>query len=144
MTLANLFLPENRSLLMAKISSKHTKPEMKVRRFLHARGIRYRLHVKALPGTPDLVLPKYKTVIQVRGCFWHQHSCSEGRIPKTRRDFWASKLSRNVERDKENDEKVKKLGWSLIVIWECDLKSTDKLLNRMEQVIKCLSTSQAN
>ena len=137
--MANLFLPENRSKLMARISSKNTKPEMKVRKFLHARGYRYRLHAKELPGTPDIVLPKYRTVIQVRGCFWHQHSCPEGRIPKTRRDFWAVKLSKNVQRDQKNDLAIQSMGWSLIIIWECELKSAAKLNDRMEHVTKLIA-----
>ena len=137
--MTNLFLPENRSALMARISSKNTKPEMKVRKFLHAKGYRYRLHVKELPGTPDIVLPKYRTVIQVRGCFWHQHSCPEGRIPKTRRDFWAVKLSKNVQRDQKNDLAIQSMGWSLIIIWECELKSASKLNDRMEHVTKLIA-----
>ena len=137
--MTNLFLPENRSALMARISSKNTKPEMKVRKFLHAKGYRYRLHVKELPGTPDIVLPKYRTVIQVRGCFWHQHSCPEGRIPKTRRDFWAVKLSKNVQRDQKNDLAIQSMGWSLIIIWECELKSATKLNDRMEHVTKLIA-----
>ena len=137
--MTNLFLPENRSALMARISSKNTKPEMKVRKFLHAKGYRYRLHIKELPGTPDIVLPKYRTVIQVRGCFWHQHSCPEGRIPKTRHDFWAVKLSKNVQRDQKNDVAIQSMGWSLIIIWECELKSATKLNDRMEHVTKLIA-----
>jgi len=112
---------------MKKISPKDTKPEMRVRRYLHAHGLRYRLHVRQMPGTPDIVLRKYNAVVQVRGCFWHQHNCRHAGIPKTRRNYWVPKLKRTIERDKENDRKLKQLGWRLWVIWECEIR-THRLL----------------
>ena len=110
--------PEHRSWNMSRIKGKDTKPELLVRSWLHRNGFRFRLHVKALPGTPDIVLPKYKTVIEVRGCFWHRHpGCKFAYTPKSRIDFWNSKFKENIKRDKENDEILTFLGWRVIVIW---------------------------
>src|SRR5690554_3756341 len=108
---------------MSRIRSKDTKPEMLIRRGLHRMGYRFRLHDNRLPGRPDLVLPKYRTVIQVRGCFWHQHDsphCPDSRLPKSRKDYWHSKLTRNRERDIMNDQLLDSLGWSVLVVWECE------------------------
>lgn len=116
---------------MAAIRSKDTKPEMVVRRGLWKRGFRYRLNLKRLPGHPDLVLRKYRTCIFVNGCFWHGHhvdiqaliSSKCCKIPKTNRGFWATKIRRNIERDRENQRKLAKMGWHCITVWECELKS---------------------
>lgn len=109
---------------MSRIKGKNTKPEMLVRKFLHANGFRYRLHVKGLPGKPDIVLPKYKTVIFVHGCFWHQHKkCRLGKIPKNNKVYWVPKLEGNVVRHKRTERNLKSLGWKSIVIWECGLNS---------------------
>lgn len=108
---------------MSRIKGKDTKPEMLVRRFLHANGFRYKLHDKTLPGKPDIVLPKYKTVIEVQGCYWHGHqNCRYSHLPKSNTEFWKEKIGANVKRDKENLKKLKELGWNVIVIWECELK----------------------
>ena len=108
---------------MSLVKSKNTKPEILVRSFLHRYGFRFRLHRNDLPGHPDIVLPKYQTVIEVRGCFWHQHpGCKAARIPKSHEAFWRDKFARNVKRDKRTEKLLKKLGWHLIVIWECELK----------------------
>jgi len=116
--------PEHRSWNMSRIKGKDTKPELLVRSWLHRNGFRFRLHVKALPGTPDIVLPKYKTVIEVRGCFWHRHpGCKFAYTPKSRIDFWNSKFKENIKRDKENDEIFTFLGWRVIVIWECEIEN---------------------
>jgi DNA mismatch endonuclease, patch repair protein len=117
--------PEVRSYNMSRIRSKDTKPEMLVRKFLFSHGFRYRLHVKTLPGKPDIVLPKYKTVIFIHGCFWHGHEgCKYFVIPKTRTEWWLNKITTN----KHNDEKAKKQllndGWKHITIWACSLKSS--------------------
>lgn len=125
-----------RSDMMSRISSKNTKPELKVRKYLHAMGFRFKLHVRNLPGSPDIVLPKYMTAIQVRGCFWHQHSCRDGRLPKTNIDFWKSKLQRNIERDQDSDKKLVEMGWKLIVVWECEIRSRQKLTAQMAQISK--------
>lgn len=113
-----------RSYNMSRIRGKDTKPEMLVRRYLHAQGFRYKLHDKSLPGKPDIVLPKYKTVIFVHGCFWHGHkNCKYFVIPKTRTDWWLNKINRNKELDKINSAKLKKLGWRILIVFECELKS---------------------
>jgi DNA mismatch endonuclease, patch repair protein len=115
---------ETRSRMMSGIRSKGTRPEMIVRRHLHALGFRYRLHVGALPGKPDLVFPKHRTVIFVHGCFWHRHAgCSYATSPRTNTEFWAEKLESNVRRDKAAVEKLVDLGWRIIVIWECSLRN---------------------
>ncbi len=112
---------EQRSYIMSRIRSTNTKPEMIVRSFLHKNGFRFRLHVKDLPGHPDIVLPKYKTVVEVRGCFWHRHpKCKIANMPSSNVEFWQTKFSRNVERDKRHAKELKKLGWYLIVVWECE------------------------
>ncbi len=111
-----------RSRMMSGIKGKNTKPELLVRRYLHGRGLRYRLHVKRLPGTPDLVLPKYRTVVFVHGCFWHQHKgCRYATIPKTRQEFWLEKLTANCSRDLANEIKLGELGWRVVTIWECEV-----------------------
>ncbi len=116
---------EKRSWNMSRVRSQDTKPEMIVRSFLHREGYRFRLHVKYLPGKPDIVLPKYKTVIEVRGCFWHRHpGCKVSTMPSTNKDFWQNKFRQNVERDKKNESELKMLGWKVIVIWGCETKSS--------------------
>lgn len=115
---------KTRSRMMAGIGPKNTKPELIVRRSLHSRGFRYRLHDRRFPGKPDIVLPKYRTVIFVHGCFWHRHEgCPKATTPATRPDFWKAKFRRNVERDQENREAVRRLGWRPLVVWECQLAS---------------------
>ncbi|WP_423824859.1 very short patch repair endonuclease [Salinibacter ruber] len=119
----DIFSEEKRSHVMSKVGSKDTEPEMKVRSALHRAGFRFRLHVEDLPGTPDLVFPKYDTVIRVHGCFWHRHDCKKGRqVPKTRREFWREKLERNEERDRENQEDLEARGWTVLTAWECELE----------------------
>jgi DNA mismatch endonuclease (patch repair protein) len=114
-----------RSYNMSRIKGKNTKPEMLVRRFLHANGFRYRLHVKNLPGKPDIVLPKYKTVIFVHGCFWHGHeNCKYFVVPKTRTEWWLNKINGNIASDRKAFYALQELGWKVIEVWECDLKKT--------------------
>lgn len=127
---------EQRHYNMSRINSKNTKPEEIVRKFLFSHGFRYRKNDKRYPGHPDIVLPKYKTVIFVNGCFWHMHDCNEFVLPKSNLDYWLPKLERNKQRDKENIDKLQALGWNVIVIWECELKVegflhalTDKIIN---------------
>jgi len=108
---------------MSRIKAKDTKPEMLVRRFLFAQGFRYRLHVKTLPGKPDIVLPKYKTVILIHGCFFHGHEyCRYFKVPATRTEWWLDKIRGNKKRDCENVKKLTELGWKVITVWECELK----------------------
>lgn len=115
---------KTRSYNMSRIKGTNTKPEEIVRKYLFSKGFRYRKNDKRLPGTPDIVLPKYKTVIFVNGCFWHGHKdCRYFVIPKTNTDFWLNKINTNIERDKRKQEALKELGWNVIVVWECELKS---------------------
>src|SRR5688572_12180534 len=121
--MADVHSKETRSFNMSKIKGKDTKPEMLVRKFLHANGFRYKLHDKKLPGKPDIVLPKYKTIIFVHGCFWHGHEgCRYFVIPKTRTDWWLAKINRNKQLDTENAEKLTLDSWKIISIFECELK----------------------
>lgn len=114
---------EVRSYNMSRIKGKDTKPELLVRKFLFAQGFRYRLHDKKLPGKPDIVLPKYKTVIFIHGCFWHGHKgCRYYVIPKTRTEWWLSKINANEVKDSANTDKLKQENWKVIVLWECELK----------------------
>jgi DNA mismatch endonuclease (patch repair protein) len=107
---------------MAAIKGSNTKPELAVRSALHRAGLRFRLHRKDLPGRPDIVLPKYKTVIFVHGCFWHRHGCANSVMPKTRREFWEEKLEGNRRRDSRQQEALRKAGWKVIIIWECAVR----------------------
>lgn len=114
---------EQRKRCMSHVRGKDTKPEVMVRQFLFAQGFRYRLYRKDLPGKPDIVLPKYNTVIFINGCFWHGHSgCKYATIPEANHDFWLAKISGNIERDKSNYAKLYELGWKVIEIWQCELK----------------------
>ena len=114
--------PEKRGWNMSRIKSKDTTPERIVRSFLHRNGFRFRLHAKDLPGKPDIVLPKYKTVIEVRGCYWHRHEgCKDATTPSTNTDFWQKKFADNVARDKRTEQELKALGWNVIVVWECEV-----------------------
>ncbi|MCE1198337.1 MAG: very short patch repair endonuclease [Marinilabiliales bacterium] len=119
--------PEVRSYNMSRIKGKNTKPEMLVRKFLFQNGFRYRLHVKDLPGKPDIVLPRYKTVIFVNGCFWHGHKgCRYFVLPKTRTEWWLQKIKATAARDKEAEIALQVLGWKVILVWECELKPFNK------------------
>lgn len=126
---------EKRSWNMSRIRSNDTTPELAVRSFLFRHGFRFRLHVKSLPGHPDIVLPKYKTVIEVRGCFWHRHpGCRQATTPSTNAEFWQEKFKRNVERDRNTEKLLKELGWNLIVVWECELKNDERLNLLINQI----------
>jgi DNA mismatch endonuclease (patch repair protein) len=115
-----------RSRMMAGIQGKNTKPEILIRKALHARGFRFRLHVKDLPGKPDLVLPKYRALILVHGCFWHGHACKYFKVPKTRPEFWLEKIGKNQRRDSLQEEALKAMGWRVLVVWECAVRSMSK------------------
>jgi DNA mismatch endonuclease (patch repair protein) len=128
---------------MSQIKGKDTKPELLVRRYLHANGFRYRLHVKTLPGKPDLVLTKYKTVIFINGCFWHAHEgCKYFKLPKSRSAWWEEKLLANRERDQVAVEALKESGWKVIVVWECELKPRVRE-ERLERLINDLKSAKA-
>jgi len=125
---------EVRSYNMSRIKGKNTKPEMLVRKYLHASGFRYRLHSKNLPGKPDIVLPKYKTVIFVHGCFWHGHKdCKYFIVPKTNTDFWLNKINGNIINDKKVISALKKEGWKVFVVWGCELKNgkTERTITKL-------------
>lgn len=122
---------------MSRIRPKNTTPEMKVRSELHRRGFRFRVNVRKLPGCPDIVLPKYRTVIFVHGCFWHRHAgCKYAYLPKTRREFWDKKFRDNVDRDELNKIRLEESGWRTIIIWECEIKKSNELLCRIENAIE--------
>jgi len=118
--------PERRSANMRAIRQKDTSPELKIRRLLFARGFRFRLHVKSLPGSPDIVLPKYRVAVFVHGCFWHGHGCHLFKVPTTRTEFWMTKIQGNRERDFRNQSQLLAAGWRVLTIWECSLKGKQK------------------
>jgi len=137
--MADVHSKETRSYNMSKIRNKDTKPEILVRKFLHSQGFRYRLHVKDLPGKPDIVLPKYKTAIFVNGCFWHGHeACKYYVVPKTRTEWWLSKINGNIKKDINSNKLLISKGWKVISVWECKLKkkNIDSTLNDvMERIL---------
>lgn len=130
---------EVRSRNMSHIRSTNTKPEEKVRKYIFSKGFRYRKNVRKLPGCPDIVLPKYNTVIFVNGCFWHKHDCPRFVWPSSNEEYWISKITRNVERDAQNHQMLKDRGWKVIVVWECELKkkcfqeTMDKLVQSISE-----------
>lgn len=116
---------EQRSALMKRVRRSDTAPELKLRRALHRQGLRYLIEDKRLPGSPDLVFPKYRVAIFVHGCFWHGHECRQGRAPSTRREFWVPKLEGNKRRDSRKRAQLEDLGWRVLTIWECEIKALD-------------------
>ncbi|MFP5226241.1 MAG: very short patch repair endonuclease [Acidobacteriota bacterium] len=126
---------EQRSRNMAAIRSRDTQPEVRVRRVLHAMGLRFRLHRRDLPGRPDIVLPKFRTAIFVHGCFWHCHRCKYGSvIPATRAEFWAAKRGGNVARDRRNAAELRRLGWRVVVLWECEVRTDEAAQARVQRL----------
>jgi len=137
--MADFLSPLQRSERMSRIRGKNTKPEVIVRRLLHAAGFRFRLHVSGLIGRPDIVLPRYKSIVLVHGCFWHRHAgCSIATTPKSNRSFWRTKFEGNVKRDRRNRAKLRRLGWRVFVIWECQVSSAAKSETTMKKVIRRL------
>lgn len=129
--------PSQRSRLMAKIRGKNAAPELVVRQLLWASGLRYRLHVTELPGTPDIVLKRFRTAIFVHGCFWHRHCCARGRsMPTSRRAFWRKKFEANQKRDQENARRLRTLGWKVLVVWECETRSPFRLAARLSRSLQ--------
>lgn len=138
MSMADVHSPEQRSFNMSRIKAKDTKPELIVRKYLHARGYRYRLHVKDLPGKPDIVLPRFKTIINVHGCFWHGHTnCKYASIPQTRKEWWLNKINGNILNDEKVYKALKKEGWKIITVWQCELKPA-KLEKTLSALVKKL------
>ena len=124
---------EVRSYNMSRIRSNNTKPEVLVRSYLHKHGFRFRKNDRRYPGKPDIVLPKYRTVVFVNGCFWHKHNCPRFVMPKSNTDYWINKIEGNVKRDAEHYQKLKAMGWRVIIIWECEV-SDETLCNLIEQI----------
>jgi DNA mismatch endonuclease (patch repair protein) len=138
--LMDIHSKETRSFNMSRIKGKNTKPEILVRKYLFSQGLRYRLYSKILPGSPDIVLPKYRTVIFINGCFWHGHEgCKYFVIPKTRTEWWQNKININKENDRKNNELLKDLKWNVITVWECSLRKEkrESTLNDILNMIKC-------
>jgi DNA mismatch endonuclease (patch repair protein) len=144
--MADVVSKAKRSEMMSGIKGKNTKPELIVRRALHAMGYRFRLHRRDLPGKPDIVLPKYRAVIFVNGCFWHGHDCHLFKWPKTREKFWREKIQANVMRDKASQEKLVLDGWRTLILWECALKGSTRfeLAQLMEQLEDWLRSNSAS
>jgi DNA mismatch endonuclease (patch repair protein) len=127
---------QQRSWNMSRIRSADTKPEIIVRQAVHAMGYRFRLHRRDLPGRPDIVLPRHSKVVFVHGCFWHRHSCREGRRrPKSRLDYWIPKIEGNVTRDRRARRALRRLGWDVLVVWECQTKDQDLLESRLQRFL---------
>ncbi|WP_455270906.1 very short patch repair endonuclease [Rhizobium herbae] len=122
----DVLTPQQRSLNMSRIRGRDTKPELQLRKGLHALGYRFRLHVPNLPGRPDMVFPRYSAVIQVNGCFWHGHDCHLFKMPASRREFWATKIAANKERDRRTDLALLDAGWRVLTVWECSLKGSKR------------------
>lgn len=137
---------EVRSINMSHIRSTNSKPEEIVRKYLFAEGFRYRKNVKKLPGCPDIVLPKYKTVIFVNGCFWHKHDCPRFVWPSSNQDYWRPKILRNIERDNQSRKELETLGWKVITVWECELKKNvlNEALGKLIAELKAIDFSTDN
>ena len=140
----DVLTPEQRHLNMSRIKGRHTKPEMLLRQGLHARGLRFRLHVKDLPGRPDLVFPRYRAAMFVHGCFWHGHSCPLFKLPATRRQFWEGKIAGNRSRDARDLAALVTAGWRVLTVWECALRSPSRLpLNTvLDQAVAWLESEE--
>lgn len=129
--------PEERSERMSRVRGKDSAPEMRLRRIVHGSGFRYRLHVKNLPGSPDMVFPKRKAVVFMHGCFWHRHEgCKLARLPKSRLGFWVEKLEANRQRDKRNQGLLMEMGWRVLVVWECQLRDTVAISRTVTEFLK--------
>jgi len=143
--MADVHDKKTRSYNMSQIRGKDTKPEMLVRRFLHSKGFRYKLHDKTLPGKPDIVLPKYKTVIFVHGCFWHGHEdCKYFVVPKTRTEWWLEKIRKNRENDSFAMESLRNLGWNVLIVWECDIKTSAIQLTALDKIVSAFFPIKRN
>jgi DNA mismatch endonuclease (patch repair protein) len=135
--MADVVDEKTRSRMMSAIRGKNTKPELSLRRLLHAAGFRYRLYSRAIPGKPDLVMPKYRLAIFVHGCFWHRHhECAFTTVPKSNSEFWATKFARNVERDRNQYEKLRAQGWRVLIVWECGIRKSRQRLEELIPLIK--------
>lgn len=125
-----------RSRIMSSVKQRHTKPEIVVRSLLHRLGYRFRLYQKALPGSPDIVLPKYRTAIFVHGCFWHQHiNCGKSRRPSSNQEYWNKKLDENISRDKRKEDELSQLGWRVAIIWQCETSDVNILSEKLKNLL---------
>lgn len=129
--ISDIFSKEKRSGIMSKIRSNETKPEIIIRKYLFSKGFRYRKNDSRYPGKPDIVLPKYKTIIFIHGCFWHGHDCKYGKLPESNRLFWEEKINTNIKRDKKNKAMLIEGGWKVIVVWSCELNNQKKIETRL-------------
>ena len=146
--MADVLTKQQRRLNMSRIRGRNTKPEMIIRRGLHAKGLRFRLHCQDLPGRPDLVLPRHRAIILVHGCFWHGHGCHLCKTPQTRTSFWESKIAKTVERDRRTMEILIHEGWRVLIVWECALRGSrkipiDRLLEECEAFIQRSAVARA-
>ncbi|MFT0318213.1 very short patch repair endonuclease [Bacteroides thetaiotaomicron] len=133
--MSDIYSKSKRSDIMSKISGKETKPEILVRKYLFSKGFRFRKNVKELPGKPDIVLPKYKTVIFIHGCFWHGHTCKRGKLPQTNHQFWQKKIEKNIERDNHNTNELEVKGWNIIIIWQCEIRNYSLQKERFDKLV---------
>jgi DNA mismatch endonuclease (patch repair protein) len=132
----DIFNKEKRSAIMSRVRSSNTNPEIRVRQILHRFGYRFRLHRRDLPGTPDIVLPAYESVVLVHGCFWHRHEgCRDASMPKTRIRFWKTKFAENMTRDSRNFAALRALGWKVLIVWECELRNEGVLTEKLKRVL---------
>lgn len=127
---------DSRSALMSRIRSKNTRPELAVRSILHSLGFRFRLHSKDLPGHPDIVLPKHRKIILVQGCFWHGHSCRLASRPKSNQEYWSHKIASNQERDRRTRTELEAAGWSVLELWECEIRAGTTLIQRISEFMQ--------
>jgi DNA mismatch endonuclease, patch repair protein len=139
--MSDVLTPEERQRNMSSIRGTNTKPELLIRKALHTRGFRYRLHRRDLPGTPDIVLPRYNAVIMVHGCFWHGHDCYLAKLPTTRAAFWKTKITRNAERDAQANAALRKQAWKIAIVWECALRGPKRppltaLIDRLARFLR--------
>ncbi|UWN60164.1 very short patch repair endonuclease [Alistipes indistinctus] len=126
----------SRSKIMSLVNQKDTKPELVVRKYLFAAGFRYRKNDRRLPGSPDIVLPKYKTVVFVNGCFWHGHDCRAGRRPQSNEAYWNEKLEGNIIRDRKKIEQIEALEWKVLIVWQCEIKNIESRKQRLERLVE--------
>lgn len=137
--MTDILTPEERSRRMSSVRQRHTRPEKQLRSALWRRGARYKLHDGRLPGTPDIVFVRRSVAVQVRGCFWHGHACRQGKLPSTNVDYWGPKILANRRRDRRQDRATRARGWSLFVVWECQLKSSPRQEQAVARILRMLS-----
>ena len=140
----DIFPEKKRREIMSRVRNRNTRQELIVRSLLHRLGYRFRIHRTDLPGTPDIALPKYKTVIFVNGCFWHGHRCSRGKLPDTKVDFWKAKIDKNIARDRKNYFQLTNLGWHVITVWSCEITSAVKITKLAHRLSKELGEKFRN